>query len=71
MDGLEAAGSVVLENGDSTIQAGSDHEIVIVVLIQIDPGDAGSGLAEFSWEQRLARKIVEWFFVMAVVQGCG
>jgi hypothetical protein len=68
-EGLGAAG--VAKEGGGAATAGADDEVVEAIAIEIEPGDAWTGLAEATWEERLAGEVVEGLVEMAVVEEGG
>ena len=63
-------GSVAVEaiRAESTAFAGTDHEFVVAVAVEVAPGHSGAELTEQPAEQGLTGKILEDFLMMRVVQ---
>ena len=63
-------GSVAVKaiSAESTAFAGTDHEFVVTVAVEVAPGHSGAKLAQEPTEQRLSGKILKHFLVVRVIE---
>jgi hypothetical protein len=68
-EGATATG--VAKEGGGGAATGADDEVVETIAVEIEPGDAWTGLAEATREEGLAGEVVEGLVVMSVVEEGG
>ena len=65
---MEASVAIAQENGHAPAFPRPDHEVIMAVSIQVAASHARAELAQAPWQERLERKIIEWFIFVLMTK---